>query len=74
MEDALNLRDTKIYDKVRTEDGGEKRVLNKAETMVAQQKQEMIREAFKEWVFKDLGRREELCRTYNELFNSIRPR
>ena len=74
LEDALNLRDTKIYDKVTTEDGKEKRVLNKAETMVAQQKQEMIREAFKEWVFKDLGRREELCRTYNELFNSIRPR
>ena len=73
LEDALNLRDTKIYDKVRTEDG-EKRVLNKAETMVAQQKQEMIREAFKEWVFKDLERREELCRVYNELFNSIRPR
>ncbi len=74
LEDALNLRDTKIYDKVTTEDGKEKRVLNKAETMVAQQKQELIREAFKEWVFKDLGRREELCRTYNELFNSIRPR
>ena len=74
LEDALNLRDTKIYDKIRTEDGKEKRVLNKAETMVAQQKQEMIREAFKEWIFKDLGRREELCRVYNELFNSIRPR
>ncbi len=74
LEDALNLRDTKIYDKITTEDGKEKRVLNKAETMVAQQKQEMIREAFKEWVFKDLDRREALCRTYNELFNSIRPR
>ena len=74
MEDALNLRDTKIYDKITTEDGKEKRVLNKAETMVAQQKQEMIREAFKEWVFKDIDRREALCRTYNELFNSIRPR
>ena len=74
LEDALNLRDTKIYDKVRTEDGKEKRALNKAETMVAQQKQEMIREAFKEWVFKDLDRREDLCRVYNELFNSIRPR
>ena len=73
LEDALNLRDTKIYDTVRTEDG-EKRVLNKAETMVAQQKQEMIREAFKEWIFKDLDRREEMCRVYNELFNSIRPR
>ena len=74
LEDALNLRDTKIYDKITTEDGKEKRVLNKTETMVAQQKQEMIREAFKEWVFKDLDRREALCRTYNELFNSIRPR
>ena len=74
LEDALNLRDAKIYDKVRTGDGKEKRVLNKAETMVAQQKQEMIREAFKEWVFKDLDRREELCRVYNEQFNSIRPR
>ncbi len=74
LEDALNLRDTKIYDKITAEDGKEKRVLNKAETMVAQQKQEMIREAFKEWVFKDLDRREALCKTYNELFNSIRPR
>ena len=74
LEDALNLRDTKIYDKITTEDRREKRVLNKAETMVAQQKQEMIREAFKEWVFKDLDRREALCKTYNELFNSIRPR
>ena len=74
LEDALNLRDTKIYDMVRTGDGKEKRVLNKAGTMVAQQKQEMIREAFKEWVFKDIDRREELCRAYNELFNSIRPR
>ena len=74
LEDALNLRDTKIYDMVRTEDGKEKRVLNKSETMVVQQKQEMIREAFKEWVFKDLDRREELCRVYNEQFNCIRPR
>ena len=74
LEDALNLRDTKIYDMVRTEDGKEKRVLNKSETMVVQQKQEMIREAFKEWVFKDIDRREELCRVYNEQFNSIRPR
>ncbi|MCM1192889.1 MAG: hypothetical protein NC389_10735 [Acetatifactor muris] len=73
LEDALNLRDTKIYDTVR-EDGKEKRVLNKKATMVAQQKQEMIREAFKEWVFRDMDRREDLCRTYNEIFNSIRPR
>lgn len=73
LEDALNLRDTKIYDTV-TEDGKEKRVLNKQETMFAQQKQEMIKEAFKEWIFKDLERREDLCRIYNEMFNSIRPR
>ncbi|MDO5425156.1 MAG: N-6 DNA methylase [Eubacteriales bacterium] len=73
LEDALNLRDTKIYDTVE-EDGKEKRVLNKKETMLAQQKQEMIKEAFKEWVFRDIDRREDLCRTYNELFNSTRPR
>lgn len=73
LEDALNLRDTKIYDTVQ-EDGTEKRVLNKKETMLAQQKQEMIREEFKEWIFRDMDRRETLCRKYNELFNSIRPR
>ena len=73
LEDALNLRDTKIYDTVE-EDGHEKRVLNKKETMLAQQKQEMIREEFKEWIFRDMDRRETLCRQYNELFNSIRPR
>ncbi len=73
LEDALNLRDTKIYDMVQ-EDGTEKRVLNKKETMLAQQKQEMIREEFKEWIFRDMDRRETLCRKYNELFNSIRPR
>ena len=73
LEDALNLRDTKIYDTV-MEDGTEKRVLNKKETMLAQQKQELIKEAFKEWIFRDIDRREDLCRTYNELFNSIRPR
>ena len=67
------LEDTKIYDTVE-EDGSEKRVLNKKETMLAQQKQEMIREEFKEWIFRDMDRRETLCRKYNELFNSIRPR
>ena len=74
LEDALNLKDTKIYDTVQDADGKERRVLNKKETMLAQQKQEMIREAFKEWIFRDMERREDLCRTYNELFNSIRPR
>jgi N12 class adenine-specific DNA methylase len=73
LEDALNLKDTKIYDTVKDIDG-EHRVLNKKETMLAQQKQEQIREAFKEWIFRDIDRREDLCRTYNELFNSVRPR
>ena len=73
LEDALNLKDTKIYDTV-VEDGKEKRVLNKKETMLAQQKQEMIKDAYGEWIFKDMERREDICRTYNELFNSIRPR
>ncbi len=73
LEDALNLKDTKIFDTV-VEDGKEKRVLNKKETMVAQQKQEMIKEAFKEWIFRDIDRREDLCRKYNDLFNSVRPR
>ncbi len=73
LEDALNLRDTKIYDKVEDEKG-EHRVLNKKETMLAQQKQELIKEALKEWIFKDIERREDLCRTYNSLFNCVRPR
>lgn len=73
LEDALNLRDTKIYDTV-YEDGKERRVLNKKETMLAQQAQEAIRDAFKQWIFKDLERREELCKVYNERFNAIRPR
>ena len=74
LEDALNLKDTKIYDTVEDVDGKEHRVLNKKETMLAQQKQEMIKEAFKEWIFRDIDRREDLCKTYNELFNSVRPR
>ena len=73
LEDALNLRDTKIYDTVQDADG-EHRELNRKETMLAQQKQEMIKEEFKEWIFKDLHRREDLCKIYNERFNSIRPR
>jgi len=73
LEDALNLRDTKIYDTIHNEDG-DHRVLNKQETMLAQQAQESIREAFKQWIFKDLDRREDLCATYNRIFNAIRPR
>ena len=73
LEDSLNLRDTRIFDTIE-EDGKEKRVLNKKETMLASQKQETIREAFKDWVFRDPERRQTLCAKYNELFNSTRPR
>ena len=73
LEDSLNLRDTRIFDTIE-EDGKEKRVLNKKETMLASQKQEAIREAFKDWVFRDPERRQTLCAKYNELFNSTRPR
>ena len=73
LEDSLNLKDTRIYDTV-VEDGKEKRVLNKKETTLASQKQEAIREAFKDWVFRDPERRAALTAKYNELFNSTRPR
>lgn len=73
LEDSLNLRDTRIFDTI-DEDGYEKRVLNKRETMLASQKQEAIREAFKDWVFRDPDRRQVLCKKYNEIFNSTRPR
>ena len=73
LEDSLNLRDTRIFDTIE-EDGKEKRVLNKKETTLASQKQDAIREAFKDWVFRDPERRQTLCAKYNELFNSTRPR
>lgn len=73
LEDSLNLRDCRIFDTV-MEDGKEKRVLNKKETTLASQKQEAVREAFKDWIFQDADRREALCEKYNEIFNSNRPR
>lgn len=73
LEDSLNLRDIRIFDTV-VEDGVEKRVLNKKETMLASQKQESIREAFKDWIFSEPKRRNALCKKYNEIFNSTRPR
>ena len=73
LEDSLNLKDSRVYDTI-TEDGKEKRVLNKKETMIASQKQEAIREAFKDWVFRDPERRQDLVQKYNKLFNSTRPR
>ena len=73
LEDSLNLRDTRIFDTIE-KDGKEKRVLNKKETTLASQKQEAIREAFRDWVFRDPERRQTLCAKYNEFFNSTRPR
>ena len=74
LEDTLNLRDIRIYDTVQDAEGKEKRVLNQKETTLAQQKQQAIKEAFRDWIWKDPDRREDLVKKYNELFNSIRPR
>ena len=74
LEDTLNLRDVRVYDIVEDENGKEKRVLNQKETTLAQQKQQAIRDAFREWVWEDPTRRQDLVQTYNERFNSIRPR
>ncbi|WP_230632827.1 DEAD/DEAH box helicase family protein [Paenibacillus athensensis] len=73
LEDTLNLRDVRIFDTVE-ENGVEKRVLNKQETAIAQQKQEAMKEAFRDWIWQDPQRRERLTRLYNDRFNSIRPR
>ena len=73
LELALNLKEPQIFDTVDV-DGKETRVLNKKETILASQKQELIKERYKEWIFKDPERRETLCKLYNEKFNSIRPR
>jgi len=74
IEDTLNLRDSRVYDYVEDENGRKKPVLNREETTIAQQKQEMIKEAFVEWLWKDADRRETLTAFYNENFNNIRPR
>ena len=74
IEDTLNLRDARVYDRVDNPDGTTKSVLNQKETTLAQQKQEAIKEAFKDWIFKDPERRETLVKQYNEKFNSTRPR
>ena len=74
LEDTLNLRDVRIYDTVRDADGKEKRVLNSKETTLAQQKQQAIKEAFRDWIWRDPDRRLELVQLYNERFNSTRPR
>lgn len=73
LEDSLNLKDSRVY-VIIVEDGKEKRVLNKKETTIAAQKQDAMREAFRDWVFRDRERREVLVGKYNVLFNSTRPR
>ncbi|RKI67801.1 helicase SNF2 [bacterium 1xD42-67] len=74
LEDSLNLRDVRIYDTVEDADGRERRVLNAKETTLAAQKQQIIRDAFRDWIWKDPQRRQTLVRQYNEEMNSIRPR
>ena len=74
LERTLNQSDVKVYDSVTTPDGKDKRVLNKTETSLALHKQEAIKEAFKDWIFSDPQRRQELCEVYNSTFNTIRPR
>ena len=74
LEETLNLKDIRIYDTIEDADGKPKRVLNKRETMLAQQKQQVIKDAFANWVWQDPQRRIALVRQYNELFNSTRPR
>lgn len=74
LEDSLNLKDIRIYDTVQNAEGNEVRILNKNETILASQKQELIKEAFRDWIFQAPERREVLTKKYNILFNSIRPR
>ena len=74
LEETLNLKDIRIYDTVEDADGKKRRVLNKKETTLAQQKQQAIKDAFRDWVWRDPRRREKLVQKYNELFNSTRPR
>lgn len=74
IEETLNLKDVRIFDYVEDAEGKKKAVLNKKETAIAQSKQEMIKQEFQDWIWSDPSRRERLCKTYNEKFNSIRPR
>ena len=74
IEETLNLRDVRIFDYVEDEHGNRVPVLNKKETAIAQGKQELIKQAFADWIWKDPQRRERLCKLYNEKFNSVRPR
>ena len=74
IEETLNLKDVRIFDYIEDEEGKKKAVLNKKETAIAQSKQEMIKQEFQDWIWSDPERRERLCKSYNEKFNSVRPR
>ena len=74
IEETLNLRDVRVFDYIEDENGKRVPVLNKKETAIAQGKQELIKQAFQDWIWKDQPRRERLCRLYNEQFNALRPR
>ena len=74
LEQTLNQKDVRVFDYIEDEHGNKKPVLNKKETAIAQDRQELIKQRFSEWVWKDIDRRERLCAIYNETFNSIRPR
>ena len=74
LEQTLNQRDVRVFDYIEDENGKKKPVLNKKETAIAQDRQELIKQKFAEWVWKDIDRRELLCRIYNETFNGVRPR
>ena len=74
IEETLNLKDVRIFDTAQDENGNDKRVLNKKETVLAQQKQQLIKDAFRDWIWKDPVRRDRLTALYNERFNSVRPR
>ena len=74
IEETLNLKDVRIFDYVEDDEGKKKAVLNKKETAIAQSKQEMIKQEFQDWIWSDPERRERLCKSYNEKFNSVRPR
>ena len=74
IEDTLNMKDVRVFDYIEDDEGKKKAVLNKKETAIAQSKQELIKQGFQDWVWRDLARREKLVRLYNDKFNSIRPR
>ena len=74
IEETLNLKDVRIFDYIEDDEGRKKAILNKKETAIAQSKQEMIKQEFQDWIWSDPERRERLCKSYNEKFNSVRPR